>query len=145
MKIIKNIFFLLIVNIILFSLTFVFIEGALRLFGIPYTNHGYKPNENSFAHFDPELGWSYMPNKSAIHEAGNGTIKREVHFDENGFRVPYAGIKLSHTKPSVIFIGGSFTMGHGLSYEESFVGTFDVLKELQYKVVKMGVQGYATE
>jgi len=145
MKVYRNIYFLLIANLILFTLSFILIEGFFRFIGIPYSRHGYIPNENSFARFDPELGWSYIPNKSAINESGDGAIKKPVHFDENGFRVPRAGIKLSYTKPSVIFIGDSFTMGHGLSYEESFAGRFASLKEIPFQIVNMGVQGYGSD
>jgi hypothetical protein len=145
MKVFKNIFFLLITNCVLFLLIFFMIEGIFRLVGIPYSKHGYIPDENSFARFDPELGWSYIPNISAVHEVGNGAIKSPVYFDENGFRVPRAGLKLSYIKPSVIFIGGSFTMGHGLSYDESFVGKFDSLKDIPFQIVNMGVQGYGSD
>ncbi len=145
MKVFKEIFFLLAANLILFSLTFILIEEAFRLKGIPYSRQVYTPNENSFALFDPELGWSYVPNKSTINVSGGGAIKKVVHFDENGFRGPYAGFKPSYTKPSVIFIGGSLTMGHGLSYEESFVGKFDSFKEMPFQVVNTGVQGYGSD
>lgn len=145
MKVFRNILFLLIANLLLFSLTFILTEGVFRFKGIPYSRNGYIPNENSFARFDPELGWSYIPNKSAINKSGGGAIKKTVHFDENGFRVPRAGFKLSDTEPSVIFIGGSFTMGHALSYEESFVGNFDSIKEIPFQTVNTGVQGYGSD
>lgn len=145
MKYNRNIHYLLIVNLVIFSLTFILVEGAFRLKGIPYSRHAYTPNENSFARFDHELGWSYLPNKSAINESWGGAVKKPVHFDENGFRRPDAGFQLSYNEPSVIFIGGSFTMGHGLSYEESFVGTFDNFEGMPFQVVNMGVQGYGSD
>ncbi len=145
MKTFKNICFIIIANLVFFSFTFILVEGAFRFAGIPYSRHGYTPNENSFALFNPELGWSYVPNKSAINESGGGAIKQPVHFDKNGFRGPHAGFKLSPTEPSVIFIGGSFTMGHGLSYEDSFVGKFDSLREIPFQIVNTGVQGYGSD
>ena len=129
-------------NIILFLMVLIVIEGVFRIVGIPYKVN-YLPNENSFARFDPALGWSYIPNKSAIHKAGN--ITRPVHFDKNGSRVQNPGFHFDYAKPSVLFIGDSFTMGHGLSYEESFVGKFDALKEVPYQVVNLGVQGYGSD
>lgn len=36
-------------------------------------------------------------------------------------------------------------MGHGLTYEESFVGAFDALKEVPYQIVNLGVQGYGSD
>lgn len=130
------------ISIIFFLLVLLLIEGASRIAGIPYKVK-YIPNENSFARFDPELGWSYLPNKSSILKTGN--ITKPVHFDENGIRVPNSGFQFNYSKPSVLFIGGSFTMGHGLSYEESFVGKFDAMKEVPYQIVNLGVQGYGSD
>jgi hypothetical protein len=141
-KLIRRILFILFINLILFLLTFALIEGVFRVAGIPYKVK-WIPNENSFARFDPELGWSYIPNKSSLHKACN--ITKPVHFDENGIRVPYPGFQFDKSKPSVLFIGGSFTMGHGLSYEESFVGKFDSFEEVPYQVVNLGVQGYGSD
>ena len=142
MKKCKNVLYLLIANLVCFLLAFILVEGVFRAAGIPYKIK-YIPNENSFARFDPELGWSYIPDKSAIHKAGNTT--KPVHFDENGIRVPNPGFQFDYSKPSILFIGGSFTMGHGLSYEESFVGKFDALTEVPYQVVNLGVQGYGSD
>lgn len=119
----------------------ILIEGVFRVVGIPYKVR-YVPNENSFARFDPELGWSYIPNKSTTHETVDTT--KPVYFDENGIRVPSSGFHFDYHKPSVLFIGDSFTMGHGLSYEESFVGKFTALNAVPYQVVNLGVQGYGT-
>jgi hypothetical protein len=141
MKKLKVILYLFIVNLFLFSFVVILIESAFRFAGIPF-KAGYIPNENSFALFDPDLGWSYMPNKSTIHEAGDGKIKVPVSFDDNGIRVQSADIRLDSNQPSVLFIGGSFTMGHGLSYEESFVGKFNAFDEVPYQTVNLGVQGY---
>ncbi len=144
MKVFKSVSIFLIVSLALFFLVFILVEGVFRVVGIPYKN-GYTPNENSFAMFDPELGWSYIPNESTIHEVGGGKIKKPVHFERNGIRVPDSEFQFDSLKPSVLFIGGSFTMGHGLSYEESFVGKFDALDEIKYQVVNMGVQGYGSD
>ena len=145
MKVFSNVLFLLIVNLVLFLLTFILVEGVFRVKGIPYSRHGYIPNENSFAIFDPELGWSYIPNKSTIHKVGGEKIRKPVHFERNAIRVPRSGFQFDNQRPSVLFIGGSFTMGHGLSYEESFVGTFDAFDEVKFQVVNLGVQGYGTD
>lgn len=66
MKVFRNVLFLVIVNLVLFLLVFIMLEGGFRVAGIPYKVK-YAPNENNFAQFDPELGWSYIPNKSTIH------------------------------------------------------------------------------
>ena len=139
-----KVFRTLVINLILLLFVFIIGEGICRFVGIPYKTH-WIPNENSFGQFDPDLGWSYIPNKSTIHEVGSGKIKKPVHFDRNGIRVPRSGFQFDSSKPSVLFIGGSITMGHGLSYDESFVGKFDAFEEIPYQVVNLGVQGYGSD
>jgi hypothetical protein len=145
MNVFRNTLFSLVVSIAIFLFVFISVEGAFRFIGIPYSRHGYIPNENSFAMFDPELGWSYISDKTAIHEVGDGKIKKPLFFDKNRIRVPHSNFKFDGSRPSVLFIGGSFTMGHGLSYEESFVGKFDAFKEVPYQIVNLGVQGYGSD
>lgn len=138
----KNVLSLLIVNFVFFLLLFTLIEGIFRVIGIPYKVK-YIPNENSFARFNPELGWSYIPNNSSMHRSGH--IVKPVHFDTNGVRVYGPDVELDYIKPSILFIGGSFTMGHGLSYKESFVGKIDASDEVPYQIVNLGVQGYGSD
>lgn len=140
----KKHIYILAVNLVIFIFVCCLIEVAFRLVGLPYKK-GYIPNENAFARFDPELGWSYIPNKSAVNDVGDGKIKNQVYFDENGIRVSRPDFKFDYSKPSVLFIGCSFTMGHGLSYEESFVGKYDSAVNDKYQVVNLGVQGYGTD
>jgi hypothetical protein len=137
---------ILIANVVLLLFVFVIGEGTCRIFGIPYKVK-YIPHENAFGRFDPELGWSYIPNKSAISTAGDleNPIKKPVYFDENGIRVPYPGFKFDYSKPTILFIGCSITMGHGLSYEETFVSKFASFGEVPYQIVNLGVQGYGTD
>jgi hypothetical protein len=138
----------IIINIVLLIGVFFIGEVVCRVAGIPYKNN-WTPNENSFARFDPELGWSYIPNKSAINTVGgeDDSISNPVYFDENGIRVPYEGFRFDYSRPSILFIGCSITMGHGLSYEETFVGQFGALDKVRnrYQVVNLGVQGYGTD
>ena len=142
MKKYKNVLYILTANLVIFSLAFILVEGVFRLVGIPY-KVTYIPDENSFARFDPELGWSYTPNTSTIHSADY--IKKPVHFEEHGIRVSNDDFKFNDAHPSILFIGGSFTMGHGLSYDESFVGKFEALQETPYQIVNLGVQGYGSD
>jgi hypothetical protein len=127
---------------VIFLLVFSIVEGIFRFVGIPY-KVTYIPAENSFAQFDSELGWSYIPGKSTIQKTVN--TEKQVYFDINGIRVPHSDYQLDNTLPSILFIGGSFTMGHGLSYEESFVGKFASLKGIPYQAINLGVQGYGSD
>ncbi len=129
-------------NLFLLLILLFLLEGICRLIGIPY-KQDWIPNEYGFARFDPELGWSYIPNKSAVNETGN--LKIPVYLDENGIRIPSPDFRFDYSKPSILLIGGSFTMGHGLLYEESFVGRFASFKGVPYQVVNLGVQGYGSD
>ena len=117
-------------------------EAGLRLMRYPFTE-GSSPTENALAQFDRELGWSYLPGLSKTVQ--DGPAGWEVHFDAQGIRVPSADTRLDPGRPSVLFVGGSDTMAHGLSYEESFVGQFGALPGMPYQVVNLGVQAYGTD
>ena len=127
-----------------FTIIFVALEIFCHIVGQPYSEK-LTVNETASGRFDSELGWSYIPNLSTVKTYG--TAKRAVHlyFDENGIRVPTADTKLDPTRPSVLFVGCSVTMGHGLPYEESLAGQFGALREVPYQVVNLGVQGYGTD
>ncbi|GBE16648.1 hypothetical protein BMS3Abin15_00470 [bacterium BMS3Abin15] len=142
MKIQNNLLHTLLINIILLIAVFIIGEVTCRVIGIPY-NVKWIPDQNAFGQFDPELGWSYIPNKSTMSRTGD--YEKPVHFEENGIRVPYPDFSFDKLKPSVVFIGGSITMGHGLSYEDTFVGKFGEFKEVPYQVVNLGVQGYGSD
>jgi len=133
---------ILLINIILLLLVLIIGEIVCRVAGIPY-KVTWEPDQNAFGQFDPELGWSYIPNKSTMSKTGS--ISKPVHFDVNGIRVPHTDFQFDGSKPSILFIGGSITMGHGLTYEESFVGKFDAFEEAPYQVVNLAVQGYGSD
>lgn len=142
MKNIKKTSLLVAINLGLLALLLVLVEAALRLAHIPYAEER-SPAELAIARFDPVLGWAYIPNLSTTLTAGSHV--RAVHFDAHGIRVPDPGHHISPTRPSILFIGCSFTMGHGLSYEESFVGQFGRMTGSSYQAVNLGVQAYGTD
>ncbi len=119
-------------------------EGVCRALKIPY-NPTRLATEFKVAKFDPELGWSYVPGMSAVHRFGYTDRKVPVAFDENGFRAPNPDYQLDPKKPSALFIGCSYTMGHGIFYEESFAGQFSTIPNLPLQVVNLGVQAYGTD
>ena len=133
---------LIAVNLGIFVLLLLLLEIILHFARIPYSED-FIPSENALAHFDEELGWDYIPGLSKDVVFGSRVVP--VHFDENGIRVPEQGHRLSPDRPSVLFIGGSYTMGHGLTYDESFVGQFDELTGHAYQAVNLGVQAYGTD
>jgi len=121
-----------------------FAEIACRFLEIPFKPQ-WTPAENALAQFDPELGWSYIPNISLVQPFGSERRKVAMHFDDVGSRVRAPGDQHDRSAPSVIFVGGSYTMGHGLFYEETFAGQLDSRPEFSFQVVNFGVQAYGTD
>jgi len=68
-----------------------------------------------------------------------------MHFNDIGARVGEPGRKFDPKAPTVVFVGDSYTFGHGVTYEESFAGQFEKNSGLPYQVVNLGVQGYGTD
>jgi hypothetical protein len=127
---------------LLLALLFV-VEIGLRIAGLPF-HSDWVPMETAIARFDEELGWSYIPNLSKTQRYRRANIVRTVHFDARGIRVPEPSFRLSPERPSMLFIGGSNTMGHGLSFEESFVGQLAAAVP-EFQMVNLGVQAYGTD
>ncbi len=139
----RTILFVVVSNLLGMALLLGLTEGVLRRLDIPHDNR-WTPSENAVAQFDAELGWAYRPSLSQDVEFEGRT--RPVHFDASGIRVPSADTRLDPEKPSVLFVGGSYTMGHGLSYEESFVGQLGATDEASgHQMVNLGVQAYGTD
>lgn len=133
----------ILINFLVLMLFAMFIELALRLLHIPY-NQTWIPSESAIGRFDKELGWHYLPNTSKTITIGENT--REYHFDKDGIRVPNANFIFDYRKPTVIFIGSSYTMGHGLSYEETYISKLGVLLSgTGYQFVNLGVQAYGSD
>lgn len=129
-------------NMVGFAIAALMAEGILRWAHIPYQQR-LVPTENAIAEFDSALGWSYKPGISK--KIRYGVNERWVHIDGNRIRVPGPGHRLSRTQPSILFVGCSYTMGHGVSWEESFPGQFAALVGERLQVVNLGVQGYGTD
>jgi hypothetical protein len=103
------------------------------------------PSENALAKFDDELGWSYLPNHAASQEFGTDSHPIDMQFDERGIRVADRETPLDPAAPSALFVGGSFTMGHGLEFEDTFIGQLDAMPGFPLQVVNLGVQGFGTD
>ncbi len=91
------------------------------------------------------LGWSYIPGRSVTQSFGSDNRPVIMHFNDIGARVGEPGRRFDSTTPTVVFVGDSFTFGHGVTYEESFVGQFERTVGSGYQVVNLGVQGYGTD
>ena len=131
-------------NALLFAAALLLLEGVCRWVGIPYKTKGaWTPGENAIAQFDAELGWAYIPGLSKTIAASGASW--DAHFDQRGIRVPSPDFTLDPARSSVLFIGCSFTMGHGLSYHENFVGKFAAIPQNPWQAVNLGVQAYGAD
>lgn len=119
-------------------------EAGLRLLNLPFDER-WNPSENAFARFDPELGWTYIPNGSSVQEFGSRRRKVAMYFDCDGNRVAKPGKEADPNLPTVCFLGDSLTFGHGLPYEETFVGQLASMPDFPFQVVNLGVQAYGTD
>ncbi len=127
----------------------VLVEGLFRVFGFPF-DESWTRSENGLARFDPELGWTYVPGLTTTRdfpdpEGGAAPRAIALSFDPDlAARVASPAARIDLAAPSVVFVGGSFTMGHGATWDESYVGRIGAaLPSLQ--VVNLGVQGYGTD
>jgi len=129
-------------NLVVLLVVLAGMEVLLRWLQIPYRSD-WTPMENAIARFDPDLGWSYRPNLSTAVRLGQ--TDEPVSFDAHGVRVPAPGFEFDYTRPSILLIGGSFTMGHGLAYEETLAGQITKHPDFPLQPVNLGVQAYGTD
>ncbi len=140
----KNFVFAAVAVSLSLLLSLVAAEIILRLLHLPFQQK-WPVSENAMARFDPELGWSYIPNQSVIQAFGSEGRKVAMYFDRGGHRVQKPGMEPESTVPTVLFMGDSYTFGHGLPYEETFVGRLASMSGFPFQVVDLGVQAYGTD
>ena len=126
------------------GLVLVVAEAALRWSGYPFKT-GWTPMEYRISRFDPVLGWSYLPNLVTTQRFGSAGRPVQLAFDENGIRIPAPGARPDPARPTALFAGCSYTFGHGLPYEETFVGRLGADPGFGLQAVNLGVQGYGTD
>ena len=119
-------------------------ELGLRLFHYPF-RLGWTPMEYRISRFDPELGWTYLPGLATTQQFGSAGREVPIYFDDIGSRVPTAGTRRDPRAPTAIFVGCSYTFGHGVPYEETFAGRLAAQPGFPFQVVNLGVQGYGTD
>ena len=138
---------------LLFAITGMVLSGSFALVAVelsflvlhfPFSG-SWTPSENALARFDDELGWSYLPNKTESQEFGTDAHSIEMQFDERGIRVADRQSPLDPGTPSALFVGGSFTMGHGLEFQDTFIGQLQAIPAFPLQVVNLGFQGFGTD
>ncbi len=84
--------------------------------------------------FDPELGWSPIPNKKFFARDWGTVTSNSL-----GFR----SAEIDQNKKQIIVLGDSFTWGFGVSDTETFPCFLDeMVSKLGYQVSNLGVSGY---
>ena len=111
-------------------------EVICHIIKVPYSVKK-ESYEKVHGEFDKDLGWSFKPNIVD----GDGLL----YTDEHGIRIPNVNFKFDNLKPSILFLGCSFTFGSGLSFDESFVGQFANIPSINYQVVNLGIPAYGTD
>lgn len=120
------------------------LETACRLLDLPGRFRAPRSGDVA-ATFDRELGWAYLPNHAITSTFGSDARPITSYFDEIGARVRGPETKHDPTAPTVLLVGGSFTMGHGVTYDETFAGRLERMPDFPCQVVNLGVQGFGTD
>jgi hypothetical protein len=127
------------------GLTLLGAEAVFRLIDYPF-RPTWTPSENALARFDKDLGWSYLPDHSGtVQPFGDEASAVPVRFDRHGSRVRAEGDERDPERPSVLLVGGSVTMGHGLVYDETFAGRLEAREDFPLQPVNLGVQAFGTD
>jgi hypothetical protein len=118
-------------------------ELALRVAHYPFSED-FTPPETALGRFDSDLGWSYVPGVSAHRTYGTDTRVIDTYIDSLGIRVADPSHRWDF-RPSMLFIGDSFTMGHGVNAHEAFPARVEARIGGRMQAVNLGVQGYGTD
>ena len=119
-------------------------EAGLRIYDYPFGNT-WIPEETRIGKFDPETGWSYKANYSSTAADIRSGAQVNYYFNNIGARSPSPDLEYEHGKPTILFVGGSFTMGHGLNYEQTYTGLLAEDQVGTCQIINLGVQGFGTD
>ncbi len=119
-------------------------ELALAALGLPFRVEK-TPPEYALAQFDAERGWAYLPGRSTVQKFGSDQREVALHFDARGARVPAPEAARDPRAPSLLLVGCSYAMGHGVRYEDSLAGRLEAAPGFPLQVVNLGVQAYGTD
>jgi hypothetical protein len=119
-------------------------EGVARLLNLPFRPK-WAVASLPMTRFDPELGYTYIPNLSVTQEFGSQRREIPMYFDDLGRRIREPGDRANPSAPTALFVGCSYTFGHGVMYDESFVGRLALMPDIPLQMVDFGVQGQGTD
>ncbi len=140
----KRAVFLTIGVVLTLLVTIGLMEIMLRLVDLPYST-SWNPLEYHRVRFDPELGWTYVPDNAVQQPFVAGLPPVEVVTGGNGARVQVQGTVFDPQAPSALLVGGSFTFGYGVAYQDTFASQLEQILAGQLQVVNLGVEAYGTD
>ena len=119
-------------NLVIAITLFLLIDFAYTRFILPppHLRHGYEIIDHPVFHH------TFRPQVDRTRET------YRLCTDANGFKTHCANINRSSLAFDVVFIGDSFTEGISMSYEDTFVGMYD-LAHPALKVANLGVTSYS--
>jgi len=116
----------------------------MRILGLPFGST-WIPSETQIAVFDSELGWNYIPNSTSIQKFGTDQSRVKLSFNNISARVSDPKTRFDQNKPTIILVGCSVAMGHGVEYVDTIGGRLEHYPDFPYQVVNIGVQAYGTD
>ena len=135
----------LLITVVLIGSLFVS-EIALRVY---FKKNRIRPiirtqRQYKFFAFDPILGHKNAPNTEGVFFR-EGDFEHSVYINSLGMRASkdYKIKVIDNNLPIIAFLGDSYTWGHGVPYDNSFVGIIDKEFENKARVLNFGVSGYS--
>ncbi len=126
-------------------LAVVVVEGTASLIGfaLALPDHGV-PAERERLHlqYDPELGWSHVPDTHLVDFYGPG---RHLTINPQGFRASRAiASEPPRDRLRALCVGDSFTLGTGVDDADTWCAQLEAL-EPRLETVNMGQRGYGVD
>ena len=128
----------LLTQLAIILVTLAAIEAILRVADLRFLRDGARPGYAFVYRFDPDLGWAPVPNARA-----EFTGSRTVDVQNNSIGLRDIGQERGR-KPTILFIGDSFTWGFDVEAKDRFT---EILRRKmpQAAIVNAGVPGYGTD
>jgi hypothetical protein len=115
-------------------------EVGLRILKLP-RRYDMAVSSEALGEKNPRYGWLFKASKSITIPTGGRPIRYDFNAEHN--RARSADDLPDPSRPSLLFVGESITVGHGLQWEESLPAI--VGEALNLQVVNLGVEGYASD
>jgi hypothetical protein len=122
-------------------LAFVASELALRVLHLPHAPDRAHTTEVLIGEEDARYGWRYIGPRKATLDQGRRPIEYAIDADHD--RAPAPDFVPDLEAPTLLFTGESITVGHGLTWGETYPALVGSALDLQ--VVNLGVHGYGTD